>query len=1005
MENNLTYNPDKLKREKKKFFISLTDNEISSMLSDLDLAKPEDLFAHIPDNIKFTNEEFEMGKPYSYDQLISHMKVLSQKNIINTSFIGDGLKSFKTPPLVNHVGDIRGLLTAYTPYQPERGQGTLISLYLYASLISELTGFEAINSSMYDRSTAIFEAINTALKLKRNKNTVLVASNIYPGDIEVLQTYTRGTDLKIKFIPSIKENGLSDLNKLNKLIRENKDNLAAIVFPHVNGFGNIEQVDELTDLARDNKLISIAIIDPMLLANGGLKPPSHFGSDKNGVDIIIGEGLQIIGSPLFGGPGLGIFGMRFNEKDKLSIRSAPGRLVGKGSDINGVDAWSIVLSTREQHIRRERASSNICSNQAFMATLAGAAILDRGNTGMSKAITSARVNALKIAETIFNLDGVHLTYPQTPFFNEFSITLENRSAGKLIDEAYKSDIELGIDISNRTGIKNSILLYFSDNHDETSINKLIHFLTINFKSNNNDNNKQHLALTSNMLRTGRCNLPEFSANELIKYYSQLGNLNVSPDSFIYPLGSCTMKYNPYINEYAAKLPGFSNIHPQAPLASIQGSLELIYQTQEMFKNMTGLSAVTTQPLAGAQGELTGLKMFQAYHSKNGEEDSRNIILIPNSAHGTNPATATMSGFETKRISGEKEGIILLSADNSGQIDFDDFKKTIDKYGTRIAGIMITNPNTSGIFELKFKKMTDMIHKVGGLVYMDGANMNAIAGHIDLNKMGVDAVHNNLHKTWAGPHGGGGPGAAIVAVSKTLEDFLPGPIIKKDENDLFNITYMPYSIGSMHRHYGNFTNIVRCYTYLLSLGTEGVKKMSEVATLSARYAYKSLKSIYPTLPKGAVDEIRMHEFILTISDDTFKRIEAAGVPKNQAIIKIGKLFLDFGIHAPTMAFPEVLGLMIEPTESYSKNELDHFNEIVKTIHMIINEHPEVLLTTPHFTPVAKIDEVAANKKIILSETITQLPTIPTNSHTPKNLDSLPVEEIYKLIIKRNQEIKN
>ena len=311
--------------------------------------------------------------------------------------------------------------------------------------------------------------------------------------------------------------------------------------------------------------------------------------------------------------------------------------------------------------------------------------------------------------------------------------------------------------------------------------------------------------------------------------------------------------------------------------------------------------------------------------------------------------------------------------------------------------MITNPNTSGIFEKNFKVISDEVHQVGGLVYMDGANMNAIAGIVDLDRLGVDAVHNNLHKTWTIPHGGGGPGDAIVAVSKKLVDFLPGKQINRNENHLYEVTRAGKSIGDFHRHWGNFGHKVRAFSYLLRLGNQGIPRMSSIAVLSARYLWARLKKHYSTLPAQALDSPRMHEFILTLSDEEFKFLEDAGIPKSKAIPQIGKLFLDFGFHAPTVAFPEVFGLMIEPTESFTKKELDRFADAVIAIKRLIMSTPEVLNTAPHFTPIDRVDEVSANRNLILMEEINHLPPLPFNRIKNSTLQSLSIEEIHNKVI--------
>ncbi|MBC7427025.1 MAG: aminomethyl-transferring glycine dehydrogenase subunit GcvPB [Bacteriovorax sp.] len=994
----LPYDPKKLPRELTKYYISSTKDEQTEMLKALNLKELKELFSHIPDNVKFDKQPF-VTEELEYDDLINHMEGIAQKNNLKTCFIGDGLKNYKVNDIVPYVCNLRGLTTAYTPYQPERSQGTLQTLWIYSSTLSMLTGFEAVNASLYDRSTALYEAIMTAIRLQKNTNTALVCESLFPGDIEVLKTQAKETGLKIVTIPTDKETGITNVDIVHKMASELGSDLAAIIFPQVNSYGNLEDVHSMTDLCSQLQIQSIAVFDPMLLATDALIPPSEFGGHKQGCNMIVGEGQHLAIGPNFGGPGLGIFGIRYNDKNKNDIRQTAGRFVGRAKDKDGKEALCMVLSTREQHIRREKATSNICSNQSFVASAAGAAILARGEEGMTEAALCGRDYALQMAQVLTQFRDVNLAFPSTPFFNEFVLELPVKIK-ELQMKASKANIQLGVDVSSRIHDgRNLLLLSFFDVHTDEDLENLENFFTQNFEALENDEFLPEIP--EDFKRSTPVGLPSFEMEEVKAYYKKLADLNVSPDDNIYPLGSCTMKYNPYINDWAAGLKGFTDVHPQAPIEDVQGCLEILYGIQEMFKSITGLPAVTTQPVAGAQGELVGLKLFQGYHRNNGEADTRNILLIPRSAHGTNPATASMAGFETKVVDGIQYGIVIIEADNTGHINLDQLKTEITKYNKRIAGVMVTNPNTSGLFEKSFKEMADLIHGVGGLVYMDGANMNAIAGWIDLDKMGVDAVHNNLHKTWTIPHGGGGPGDGIVAVSHRLVDYLPGiQVVKID--DKFDVVKAPKSIGSFHRNNGNFAHKVRAYTYIKALGGNGVQQMSGVAVLAARYLYEKLKPIYPSLPENCENETRMHEFILTISKETFDRIELGGTPKAQAIPRIGKLFLDFGLHAPTVAFPEIYGLMIEPTESYSKKELDRFIEVVKAINNIINETPNVLLTVPHFTPIKKVDEVDANKNLSFMDNLKGFPHLYQNVIDPIKLSKMDIKEVTVDIIKAHQK---
>ncbi len=988
----LSYNPIVLPRELKEYYISASQEDIEAMLQAIGIKSLDDLFSHISDEVKFA-EPIDLPDAQGYEELQETLFNWSQENNLHTSFLGDGLPQFEVPEIVPYVCNIRNLTTSYTPYQPERSQGTLLTHWIYQCCMSELTGFEAVNSSLYERSTAIFEAICAALRMIRKSDTVIVSEGIYPGDREVIETLIQDTKINVIWIPLDPASGRTAVAAVEAIAAKLGSQLAGVVFPHVNHHGLIEDVDSLTDTIRAIGVKSIAVIDPMLLAYGGLKRPVDFGA--HGVDMIVGEGQHLGLGANFGGPGLGLFGVRLNDSVKNDIRQSPGRYVGKAVDNQGKECRVMVLSTREQHIRKEKATSNICSNQAYVATIVGSAILQRGDAGMTFACSKARSNAVQAFQKLSRLANISFPFSKETFFNEFVIQIPVTTAD-LIAKGSEAGLHIGIDVADRLASRegNFLKLSFNDRQSNDDIETLVAFFSEQL-GNDTQDPESAPALRSDQTRKTHLTLPQVSLDELKAYYDHLGDLNISPDDTCYPLGSCTMKYNPYINDWAAGLSGFADSHPQAPIQDIQGNLRLLYETQEWFKAITGLAGVTTQPVAGAQGELVGIKLFQAYHTHRNDLN-RDVILIPRSAHGTNFATATMAGYENKTVDGRKTGIVYLEADETGQVDMDSLRQILASQEGHVAGIMVTNPNTGGIFESQFKEMADLIHQAGGLVYMDGANMNAIAGWVDLGKLGVDAVHNNLHKTWTIPHGGGGPGDAIVAVSDKLVDFLPGHQIQKNEGQ-----YLPvksaHSIGSFHRHWGNFAHKIRCFTYLLRLGGPGIKQMSAVAVLSAQYLYKTLGSHFPCLPKNADDIPRMHEFILTLEDADFEALEEAGIPKAVVIPRIGKLFLDFGFHAPTVAFPEVYGLMFEPTESYSKAELDRFTEAVIAIRKIIREAPTLLNKAPLFTPIDRVDEVAANRQLQLNEPLSKLPEAPTNRIAAKELQASSIQDIYDKLI--------
>lgn len=991
----LDYDPSSLPRELKRHYISASESDLEAMLKTVGVDSFDQLFAHIASELKFADAP-AVPEELDYADVATRIAALADKNQCYVSFIGDGLPDYKVHEVVPFVASLRKLTTAYTPYQPERSQGTLISHWIYQCLMAKLTGFEAVNASLYERSTALFEAAACAVRMKKDADTVLVCESIHPHDLEVLRTLTQDNEIRIETVPVHPESGMTCVATVKERMEAIGARLAGFAFPQVNSLGILEDVNALTNLAAFEEVYSIAIIDPMLIATGGLKAPAEFG--HNGCDIIVGEAQHLAIAPNFGGPGLGIFGVRHNAENKALLRATPGRFVGKTTDTAGRDCFVQVLSTREQHIRKDKATSNICSNQAFLATMAGASMLARGEAGMAQSCTAGHDLALTVATEILTHTELKLAFPKSAFYNEVTFELPE-SAQRCIEKGRLQGLHVGVDVSTRVGGESRHLLKvsFSDKHSESDAGQLIAFFVKHYEAPEHEVSIRFEDIPTALRRQEPVGLPTPGVEAVRDYYARIAELNLSPDEGIYPLGSCTMKYNPYLNDWAANLPNFTAAHPQAPLADVQGCLEVLYEVQTWLTHITGLAGVTTQPVAGAQGELVGLKLFQAYHRDHQKPGAvpRDVVLIPKSAHGTNFATAVTAGYPTKVVDGKKVGIVLLDADATGLIKLDDLDAKIAEYGERISCIMVTNPNTGGVFETEFKAIADKIHAVGGLVYMDGANMNAICGWVNLGAMGVDAVHNNLHKTWSIPHGGGGPGDGIVAVSEKLLDYLPGYQIEK-RGDQFVPVKPAKSIGSFHRHWGNFAHKVRAYTYLMRLGREGVRRIAACSVLAARYLRAHLIEETPMLPAGANAIPRMHEFILTLSEADFAKLEAVGISKAQAMPNIGKVFLDFGYHAPTVAFPEPLGLMIEPTETYAKAELDRFVAAIKAILKLVREHPEWIRKAPYFTPVDRVDEVKANRNLQLWEDLETLPEIHSNRADPQELLDWTVEEVCEKI---------
>jgi glycine dehydrogenase subunit 2 len=446
-------------------------------------------------------------------------------------------------------------------------------------------------------------------------------------------------------------------------------------------------------------------------------------------------------------------------------------------------------------------------------------------------------------------------------------------------------------------------------------------------------------IPSSFIRDDEPELPEVSEVDVVRHYTNLSNKNYGVDTGFYPLGSCTMKYNPKINEDMAALGGFSNIHPLQPAETVQGALELMYELDGMLSEISGMERVTLQPAAGAHGELTGLMLIKAYHQSRGD-NKRNKIIVPDSAHGTNPASAAVAGFE----------IVEIESDKNGAVDLDSLKSVLSD---EIAGLMLTNPSTLGLFEKNIKQIADLVHEAGGLLYYDGANANAIMGIARPGDMGFDVLHLNLHKTFSTPHGGGGPGSGPVGVKKELVKFLPVPVIEK-KGDSYILDYdRPDSIGKVRSFYGNFGVAVKAYSYIMSMGGEGLKEVSRKAVLNANYIMSKLKKYYE-LP---IDQVCKHEFVL------------GGLPENDnhvTTLDVAKRLLDYGYHPPTIYFPLIVNnaIMIEPTETESLETLDSFIDIMIKIAGEAEEDPEILKTAPHDTAVRRIDEVKAARNLIL-----------------------------------------
>ncbi|MGB0415551.1 MAG: glycine dehydrogenase, partial [Coraliomargarita sp.] len=554
-------------RERARHYISASDADIDAMLAAIDQPDFAALYAHIESDVLFDGA-LPLPDELGYEALRERLQEIAAKNRIGNSFLGDGLTDLEPSPVVAPVCDIRNLTTAYTPYQPELSQGTLLAHWIYQCSMARLTGFEAVNASLYDRSTSIFEGICAASRMSRGKTVALIPETLYPGDLEVLDTLVEGMELELVRVPADTATGCIDLGALKAAASEHADQLAAIVFPQVNTFGLLEEVDALTDLAAELRVKAVAVIDPLLLAPGGLKTPAEFGA--NGADIIVGEAHHLALAPNFGGPGLGLFGVRFSAKERNGVRSAPGRFIGKARDCSGRDCRVGVLSTREQHIRKDKATSNICSNQAFIATIVGAALLERGDQGLAEILSGVRTRLAEAATRLTAFEGVELAFPDSVSVHELTLQLD-QPVTEVLAWAHAAGTLAGADVSERiAGGRQLLKLSFSNRAQD--LDALVAIFQSIFGARCEDCAASFPAIPQEAIRAEAPGLKRYGADEVIQYYKELGELNVSPDDGCYPLGSCTMKYNPKVNEDVAKLEGFSQLNPHQESEDTQGML-------------------------------------------------------------------------------------------------------------------------------------------------------------------------------------------------------------------------------------------------------------------------------------------------------------------------------------------------------------------------------------------------------------------------------------------------
>ena len=862
--------------------------------------------AVVPSQIRLDGE-LQLPAPLSEHEAQAKIAGYAAKNKVLAQMIGAGYYDAVTPAVLRrNILENPGFYTSYTPYQAEISQGRLEALLNFQNTVMELTGLEIANSSLLDEASAVAEAAVMMHRANRKVKNGFFAidSRCLPQVISV--TRGRAEMLGIPFVITDFSEGLPE------------GDLYGVILAYPGNEGDIRDIEPLIKAAKErNALVTVAAD---LLALTLLKSPGELGAD-----IAVGN-TQRFGLPFFfGGPHAAYMAVH-----KGMERTMPGRLVGVSKDSAGKPAYRLALQTREQHIRREKATSNICTAQALLAIVAGAYAMYHGPEGLRAIANRLHTNAARVA-TALKAAGYGIAH------DTFFDTVVVEAAGRA-DELVAKALEAGVNIrrfdENRVGIS------VGESHGEELLKGLVEALggTLGEADAQYD-------LPAELLRTDEyMQHPIFhkyrSETEMMRYLRHLADKDLALDRTMIPLGSCTMKLNAAAEMEPISWPEFANIHPLVPEDQAEGWHELIKDLTEWLVAITGYDAVSLQPNSGATGEYAGLRAIRSFHEANGDHE-RDTVLIPLSAHGTNAASAALAGL---KVAG-----VATAAD--GSIDVDDLKVKIEKYGPKVAGIMITYPSTHGVFEEQVAEVCQLVHEAGGQVYLDGANLNAQMGFAQPGKFGGDVSHLNLHKTFSIPHGGGGPGVGPLAVREHLAKFLPGDAYRADaEGKLPNDAALPIS----QAFFGSAGVLPISWMYIAMTGAQGLKDSSQYAVLNANYIAKKLNDKYPVLYTGP-GSLVAHECILDLRQLTDQSHVTAE--------DVCKRLMDFGFHAPTLAFPVPGTLMVEPTESESKEELDRFIEAMETIYDEIIEVAEgkvavedsVLRNAPHTVDVVSADE--------------------------------------------------
>ena len=835
----------------------------------------------VPQTIRLSRP-LELPEAQSEYAALTNLKEIASKNQVFRSFIGMGYYDCITPPVIGrNILENPGWYTAYTPYQPEIAQGRLEALLNFQTMIIDLTGLEIANASLLDEATAAAEAMSMSYGVCKNKaNSYFISRECHPQTIDVLQT--RAIPLGINII--VGDHQTFDFS----------EPIFGAILQYPASDGTIYDYRAFVEKAHAEGALVTVAADPLSLTL--LTPPGEFGAD-----IAVGS-TQRFGIPMgYGGPHAAYFATKEEYK-----RQVPGRIVGVSKDAQGKPALRLALQTREQHIRREKATSNICTAQVLLAVMASMYAVYHGSAGLKRIAENIHQMTVMLAE---GLKRLGYSIGSEDFFDTLRVDLGKRSLDKILQACEAGKINIRIFNATTVGISLDETTTEKDLIDLLEIFALGDELPFTFDELTSPSSR-HLPQPRT---TSYLTHPVFnryhSETELLRYLHKLETKDLSLTTSMIPLGSCTMKLNATSEMIPVTWAEFGKIHPFAPLSQTRGYQILFQQLEEWLAEITGFAGISLQPNAGSQGEYTGLLVIRQYHESRSEEH-RNVCLIPTSAHGTNPASAVMCGMK----------VVAVACDSEGNVDLDDLKAKAQKHSKELAALMVTYPSTHGVFEEQIQEICAVVHAHGGQVYMDGANMNAQVGLCRPGDIGADVCHLNLHKTFCIPHGGGGPGMGPIGVASHLVPFLPGHAVVQmgGEQNIGAVAAAPWGSASI---------LVISWMYIAMMGADGLTEATKVAILNANYIAKRLESYYPVLYKGK-NGLVAHECIL----DLRSLKKSASIE----IDDVAKRLMDYGFHAPTVSWPVAGTIMVEPTESESKEELDRFCDAMIAIRQEIAE---------------------------------------------------------------------